>query len=84
MGLFSETSLRSGREGHSTHESGPAGNTLQIGTLYIFILQTLMDELSRSSDMSNSNRSRWKITEQTIIRVRINLYNIHSAATRRR
>ena len=27
---------------------------------------------SRSSGMSNSNRSRWKFTEQTMIRVRIN------------
>ena len=28
---------------------------------------------SRSSVMSNSDRSRWKLTEQTMIRVRINL-----------
>ena len=28
---------------------------------------------SRSSGMSNSDRSRWKLTEQTTIRVRINL-----------
>ena len=39
---------------------------------------------SRSSDMSNSDCSRWKLTEQTMIRVRINFYNIHSAATWRR
>ena len=32
-------------EDHSTQESGPAGNTLQIGTFYTLILQTLMDEL---------------------------------------
>ena len=33
------------KEGHSTQESGPAGNTLQIGTFYTLILLTLMDEL---------------------------------------
>ena len=36
---------------------------------------------SRSLGMSNSDRSRWKLTEQTMIRVRYTLYNIHSAAT---
>ena len=38
------------REGHSTHESGPAGNTLQIVLQFVlqfftFILQALMDDL---------------------------------------
>ena len=33
------------REGHSTFEPGPAGNTLQIGTFNTMILQTTMDEL---------------------------------------
>ena len=59
------------REVHSTHLSGPAGNTLQIGSFYTLILQTLMDALmscSRSSGMSNSDRSRWKLTKQAIIR----------------
>ena len=32
-------------EGHSTFEPGPAGNILEIGTLYTLILQTPMDEL---------------------------------------
>ena len=54
-----------------THESGPAGNTLQIGTVYTF--QTLMDSCSRRSGTSNSGRSRWKLTEQTTIWVQINL-----------
>ena len=51
-----------GRVGHSTYESGPAWNTLQIETFYSLILQTIMDELLR-----------WKLTEQTMIQVRINL-----------
>ena len=33
------------RGGHSTQESEPAWNTLQIGTFYTLILLTLMDEL---------------------------------------
>ena len=48
-------------EGHSTHESGHTGNTLEIGTLYTLILQTLMDELQRQLGMSNSDRSRWNL-----------------------
>ena len=32
-----------------------------------------MDELQPQLGMSNSDRSRWKLTEQTMIRVRINL-----------
>ena len=46
------------RKGHSTLEPGQAGNTLQIVTVYTLILQALMDELRRSSGMSNSGRSR--------------------------
>ena len=45
---------------YSTHESGPAGNTLQIGTFYTLILQTLMGEL-QPLGLSNSDRSRWKL-----------------------
>ena len=48
------------REGHSTFEPGPAGNTLQIGRSYTVILQTPMDELRPLLDMSNYCRSRWK------------------------
>ena len=40
---------------------GPAGNALQIATFYTKI------ELKRQLDMSNSDRSRWKLTEQTMI-----------------
>ena len=61
------------REGHSTHESGPAGNTLQIRIFCTLILQTLMDELQPCSGMSSSDRSRWKLTEQTMIRFRISI-----------
>ena len=35
----------SGREGHSTVQPGPAGNTLQFGTFYTLKLQTPTDEL---------------------------------------
>ena len=52
-----------------THEPGPAGNTLQIGTFYTLILQTLIYELQLQLGMSNSDRCRWKLAEQTIIRV---------------
>ena len=37
---------------------------------------------SHSSGMSNSDRSRWKLTEQTMIRFELTRYNIHSAVTR--
>ena len=37
-------------EGHSTHESGPAGNTMQFGTFYTLKLQTLMDELQQQHE----------------------------------
>ena len=70
------------REGHSRHESGQAGNTLQIGTFY--------------TDTSNSNgwaeaaaRVCRTLTEadgsslnkQWFELIRVNLHNIHSAAT---
>ena len=40
-------------------------------TFWYFKLQWM--SYSRSSDMSNSGRRRWKLTEQTMIRVRIHL-----------
>ena len=46
---------------------------MQIGTFYTLILLTLMDELQPQVGGTNSDRSRWKLTEQTLIRVRINL-----------
>ena len=39
---------------------------------------------NRSSGMSNSDRSRWKLTEQQWFEFEITVYNIHSAATWRR
>ena len=63
-----------GMDGHSTTNLGrweiPC---MQIGTFYTLILRTKMDELRPQLDMSTSGRSRWKLTEQTMIRVRINL-----------
>ena len=38
---------------HSTHVSGPPGNTLQIAEFYTLILLTLMDELQPQLGMSN-------------------------------
>ena len=39
---------------------------------YTLILQTLMDEPQPQLGLSNSDRSRWKLTEQPMIRIRIN------------
>ena len=39
---------------------------------------------SRSSGISNSDRSRWKLTEQQWFEFGLTVYNIHSAATWRR
>ena len=61
------------REGHSTIQSEPAGKTLQIGTIYTLILQTSMDELRPQLSMLNTIKSRWKLSEQTVIGVQINL-----------
>ena len=59
-------------EDHSTVKPEPAGKTLKIGTFYILILQTPMDELRPQLGMLNSSRSRWKLAEKRVIRVRIN------------
>ena len=59
-------------ENHSTFEPEPAGKIYQ-GTFNTLILQTPMDELRPRLGMSNSSRSRFKLAEQTVIRVRINL-----------
>ena len=65
------------REGHSTFEPGPAGNTVQIEMFHTLILQTPINDTSNSlphQGMSNSSRSRWKHAEQTVnFRVWINL-----------
>ena len=37
------------------------------------MLQTPMDELQLQLGMSNFIRSRWKLVEQTVIRIQINL-----------
>ena len=47
---------------------------LQIRTFYTLILQPQM-EFEVCSGMSNSRRSRWKLAEQTVIRVQIVRYN---------
>ena len=72
------------REGHSTHESGPAGNTLQIVTFYTLILQTLMDELQPQLGYvelwQKQMKAHWTNNDSSSL----SLYNIHSAATWRR
>ena len=45
----------------------------KFGTFYTLIFQTPIDELLPQLGMSSSSRSRWKLAEQTVIRVRTNL-----------